>query len=281
MHVRAEPNKNAVPMPQRPTISPYRHLLGAMVGAWPDVKDRLRWDLNPLSRPSRRKLLAWKDRFGPAGKAVVLCNGPSLNRVDFAALAASGVFTFGLNKINLLFARSDFRPSCIVAVNGHVLEQNAAFYDETPIPLFLDSAAHRLVRHRDNVHFLHSSHQAKFARDCSLSVSQGATVTFVALQLAFHMGFRHVALVGCDHSFATKGPANATVTAGAVDHSHFDPNYFAGGVQWQLPDLLTSEVSYTMAEQTFRAHGGEVVNATDGGKLEVFRRQPLDEFLGA
>ena len=137
-------------MHQRPTISPYRHLLGAMVGAWPDVKDRLRWDLNALSRPSRQKLLAWRDRFGAADRAVVLCNGPSLNRVDFDAIAQAGAFTFGLNKINLLFARSSFRPSCIVAVNGHVIEQNAAFYDDTGIPLFLDSAAHTRVRHRDN-----------------------------------------------------------------------------------------------------------------------------------
>jgi hypothetical protein len=268
-------------MSQRPTLSPYRHLLGAMFGAWPDAKDRLKWDLNALARPSRQKLLAWRDRFGPTERAVVLCNGPSLNLVDFERLAASGVFTFGLNKINLLFARSSFRPSCVVAINGHVLEQNAAFYDETAIPLFLDSAAHRLVRHRENVHFLHTSHQPKFARDCSISVSQGATVTFVALQLAFHMGFRRVALVGCDHSFASKGPANTTVTAGAVDHSHFDPNYFAGGVKWQLPDLLTSEVSYTLADETFRRHGGEIVNATEGGRLEIYRRQSLAEFLAA
>jgi hypothetical protein len=273
-----EPAMTHSPLATRPTVSPYRHLLGAVAEAWPDVLDRLRWDLNPLSRVHRARLAAWKDRF-PGGKAVVLCNGPSLNRVDFDALR--GCFTFGLNKINLLFDRTDFRPSCVVAVNGHVLEQNAAFYNATDLPLFLDSAAHRMVGSRGNVHFLHSSHQPKFARDCSISVSQGATVTFVALQLAFHMGFRRVALVGCDHSFAVKGPANATVVAGAVDHSHFDPNYFAGGVQWQLPDLLTSEVSYTMAEQVFRASGGEVVNSTDGGRLEVFRRQSLAEFLAA
>lgn len=261
---------------QRPTISPYRHLVGAIFEAWPGALDRLKWDLNPLSRSSRAKMKQWHNRYA-GQRAVILCNGPSLNAVDFDSL--HGVFTFGLNKINLLFSRTNFRPSCVVAVNAHVIEQNADFYNQTSIPLFLDSAAHRRVNHRDNVHFLHSSHQAKFARDCSMSVSQGATVTFVALQLAFHMGFRHVALVGCDHSFAVKGPANATVKSEAVDHSHFDPNYFAGGVQWQLPDLLTSEVSYTMADQVFRQAGGEIVNASTGGRLEIFRRMELTDFL--
>jgi hypothetical protein len=265
-------------MALRSTISPYRHVVGAAIETLPDLIDRVKWDLDPLSWQSRRKVKAWQNRF-PDGKAVILCNGPSLNRVDFSALA--NVFTFGLNKINLLFARSEFRPSCVVAVNGLVIEQNAAFFNQTPIPVFLDAGGKKLVQHRPNVNFIHTSHQAKFARDCSLSVSQGATVTFVALQLAFHMGFRRVALVGCDHSFAVKGPANATVRAEGADLSHFDPNYFASGVSWQLPDLLTSEVSYTVAEQTYRQFGGEVVNCTDGGKLDVFRRLGLQEFLAA
>lgn len=263
-------------MPIRSTISPYRHVISAAVQTIPGLIDRLKWDLNPLSWASRKKILLCRDRYKDA-KAVILCNGPSLNQVDFPGL--QDVFTFGLNKINLLFARCDFRPSCVVSVNGLVIEQNAGFFNGTDIPLFLDQAAKAHVAHRSNVNFIHTSHIPKFARDCSLSVSQGATVTYVALQLAFHMGFRRVALVGCDHSFAVKGPANATVKSGAVDHSHFDPNYFAGGVDWQLPDLLTSEVSYTTAEQTFRQFGGEVVNCTVGGRLEIFRRMALHDFL--
>ena len=65
-------------------------------------------------------------------KAVIICNGPSLLKVDLALL--KNVYTFGLNKINLLFGKSDFRPSAIVAVNKYVIEQNADFYDSTDIP---------------------------------------------------------------------------------------------------------------------------------------------------
>ncbi len=60
------------------------------------------------------------------------------------------------------------------------------------------------------------------------------------MQLAFHMGFKEVALVGCDHSFATKGPAYKTVIAGKEDPDHFDPNYFSGGVKWDLPSIAAS-----------------------------------------
>lgn len=256
---------------QRDELNPYRIGLGFMLR-------RLKWDLNPQSWRSRSVLRACKDSH-VGEKAVILCNGPSLLKVDFDALHQSGVFCFGLNKINLLFDKTVFRPKCVVAVNPLVLEQNQAFYNQTDLPLFLDSHAAPFVKGRPNVAFLHSNVFPIFARDVSLSLFQGYTVTFVAMQLAFHMGFREVALVGADHTFATKGPANKTVVSSEKDESHFDPNYFAGGVQWQLPDLFQSEVAYTMARDMYAAFGGRVVNATEGGKLEVFERQPLSTFL--
>ena len=112
-----------------------------------------------------------------------------------------------------------------------------------------------------------------------MSIFQGHTVTYVAMQLAYHLGFERVALVGCDHSFASKGPANKEVKAGDQDPDHFDPNYFSGDMRWQLPDLFESEVAYQMAGDYFRLSGRQLVNATDGGKLEIFPRMSLDEFL--
>lgn len=256
---------------QRDVLNPYRIGLGFMLR-------RLKWDLNPQSWRSRAVLRARKDSHA-GQKAVILCNGPSLLKVDFDALQRSGVYCFGLNKINLLFDKTSFRPACVVAVNPLVLEQNQGFYNETDLPLFLDSHAASFVKGRPNVAFLHSNVFPIFARDVSISLFQGYTVTFVAMQLAFHMGFREVALVGADHNFATKGPANKTVVSGEKDESHFDPNYFAGGVKWQLPDLFQSEVAYTMARDMYAAFGGRVVNATEGGKLEVFERAALTEFL--
>lgn len=254
----------------RPDINPYRKAAALLLR-------RLRWDLSPESWRSRHKLRSWQDRF-PGQKAVILCNGPSLLQSDFGLL--NGVFCFGLNKINLLFDTSPFRPNCVVAVDPYVIEQNADFYNHTEIPLFLDSVGsrRRLVKPRDNVAFLHSGPQG-FARDCSISVNQGHTVTYVALQLAFHMGFRDVALIGADHNYATKGPANKLVFAGEKDESHFHSQYFSDGVPWQLPDLFQSEVAYTQARDVFAAFGGRVANATVGGNLEIFERVSLEQFM--
>jgi len=252
-----------------PTLNPYAYAASL-------VRKRLNWDRKLESWRSRKKIRAWQEKY-LGMKAVILCNGPSLLDVDFSMLDET--FTFGLNKINLLFDKSRFRPSCIVAVNPFVIEQNADFYNATDIPLFLDSRALGLVSAKSTVCFLHSTNQTGFARDCSGSIYQGHTVTYVAMQLAFHMGFQEVALVGCDHTFAAKGHANEVAVAGDVDNSHFDPNYFAGGVKWHLPDLFESEVAYTRAMNMYHAFGRRIVNSTEGGELEVFQRQDLTEFL--
>lgn len=265
-------SKNDLPvLRDRAAVNPYRY-------AYREIYDRLRWDLKPESWRSRHIIRAYQNKY-VGRKAIIVCNGPSLLKTDFGLL--ENVFTFGLNKINLLFNKSDFRPSCIVAVNSFVIEQNAEFYNKTDIPLFLDRYGHGLIHPRDNVAFLHSTERLKFARDCSMSIYQGYTVTFVAMQLAFHMGFKEVALIGCDHNFATKGPANMPVRSGEKDDNHFDSNYFAGGVKWQLPDLAQSEISYGIAREVYESSDRRIVNSSEGGKLEIFERMPLAVFLSA
>ena len=256
----------------RETVNPY--LSSGIV-----IFQRFLWDMKYQSWLSRARLKKIKNSQLNE-KAVILCNGPSLLNVDFDLLIASGVFTFGLNKIDLLFKKTEFRPSCIVAVNPHVIEQNKEFYNKTEIPLYLDSiGVKKQINFRNNVSYLHSTSIPKFAKDCSFSVNQGHTVTAVALQLAFHMGFKQVALVGADHNFDTKGPANKLVVAGEKDENHFDPNYFSKGVKWELPDLFESEVWYGRANQMYNAHERKIYNATTGGLLEVFNRITLSSFL--
>jgi len=254
---------------RRAAINPYLRAVDL-------IASRLLWDARPQSWISRARLKQLRNsHFGE--KAVILCNGPSLLKSDLSLL--DGIYTFGLNKINLLFDKNDFRPSCIVAMQEFVLEQNADFYNSTEIPLFVSYTRLGTIKPRTNVMFLYSSGVRAFAKDCSMAVDNGHTVTFVALQLAFHMGFKQVALIGADHSFATQGAPNKIDIAGDRDESHFDPNYFVGGVKWVLPDLFQSEVSYEMARQMFEAHDRSVYNCTAGGKLEVFPRRDLCEFI--
>jgi len=61
-----------------------------------------------------------------------------------------------------------------------------------------------------------------------MSALGGATVTYVALQLAFHMGFQAGRPHRSGYHFATQGQANKTVVSDGADPNHFSPSYFAG-----------------------------------------------------
>ena len=253
-------------------INPYKLALTLMLS-------RINWDIQPIARRQHRKIIGWKNKYLHQ-KALILCNGPSLKNVDLEQIQASGVFTIGLNKIHLLFEKTSFRPSIIVAVNPHVIRQSADAYHNLQIPLFLDYRFAKELGEREHIHYITTDNLCgHFAQDCSLSINQGYTVTYVAMQLAFHMGFSQVGLVGCDHYFSTKGPSNSVVTSGEHDPNHFSPDYFANGATWQLPDLVGSEFHYEMARRTFEENQRELVNCTDGGQLDLLSRVPLETFL--
>jgi hypothetical protein len=206
-------------------------------------------------------------------RAFIIGNGPSLTQTDLSRLRYE--FTFGLNRIYLMFPSLGFTTSCLVSVNDLVIEQCIVEMQALPIPRFLSWRSRRVLGASTDLAdlptFLYTTYESpKFAMDVRGRVWEGATVTYVALQLAFYMGFGQIILVGVDHSFAAQGAANMTVVSEGDDDNHFSPSYFGKGFRWQLPDLATSECAYTMAREAYRKAGREVLDATVGGKLTVF-----------
>jgi len=229
--------------------------------------------LHPWRRDSIRRLAALKD-VHKGQRAFIIGNGPSLKQTDLTKLRNE--FTFGLNRIYLMFPELGFSTSCLVSINDLVIEQCAQEMAALDLPKFL---AWRARRHFTNLQlstfniptFIYTTYTgARFARDVRGRVWEGATVTNVALQLAFHMGFQQVILIGVDHNFASKGDANKTVVSDGVDPNHFSPAYFGKGFRWQLPDLDTSEIGYRFAKQAYESAGRQVLDATVGGKLTIF-----------
>ena len=57
----------------------------------------------------------------------------------------------------------------------------------------------------------------KFSKNVARCLYGGSTVTYIAMQLAYFMGFNTVILVGVDHKFTTKGPAHKLVQSTSQD----------------------------------------------------------------
>ena len=230
--------------------------------------------LHPWRRESRKRLAALKD-IHTGERCFIIGNGPSLRATGLKKLRNE--FTFGLNRIYLLFPELGFTTTYFLSMNDLVIEQCAAEILALPIPKFLTWRSRRFLSPTQDTHFLYTTYTGpKFACDAAGRLWEGATVTYVALQLAYHMGFEKVILIGVDHNFVTKGDANKTITSQGDDPNHFDPNYFGKGFKWQLPDLETSERAYRMAKAAYEADGREVLDATIGGKLTVFPKVDYD-----
>lgn len=257
-----------------------RRLYEALARRVADVPDRLAWWLpTGRSRENGRRLRRFADAH-PGDRCFILGNGPSLARTDLALLRNE--VTFGANRVYLLQEQIGFSPSYYVCSNELVLEQFAADIARLPMPKFLNWNRRSLFpADRDDLMFFRLRLEvADRFRSPRAGLSSGGTVTFVAMQLAFYMGFRDVVLLGVDHDFVDKGTPNRTaVRTAARDDNHFHPDYFPRGSKWQLPDLLRSEVSYALARRAFERAGGRIVDATLDGKCPVFERMDLASAL--
>lgn len=232
---------------------------------------------HPWRRQSVARLAAYQDKHR-GERCFIIGNGPSLKHTDLSKLRREK--TFGVNRIYLAFPELGFTTTYFLSVNSLVIEQCAQEIRALPIPKFLSWRSHRLIEPTADTMFLYTTYTLPhFQTDARRRLWEGATVTNVALQLAFYMGFETVILIGVDHNFTTQGAPNTTVVSQGDDPNHFHAGYFGKGFRWQLPDLETSEQAYTLARQTYAAAGRQVLDATVGGKLTVFPKVDYDSLF--
>lgn len=252
-----------------------------LVARWGEVKARR------TGRALARKLPVLREQTGAlqalhnkhqGETCVIIGNGPSLRQTDVSLLR--DVVTFGLNRVYLAFDEWGFDTTYHVAVNKYVAEQSGDELARVRSPLFTTVSNVDAFRGSERQPFYLMNHRNPgFYGDVTKGVWEGATVTYVAMQIAFHMGFRRAVLVGVDHRFASQGPAHQLVESTSADPNHFDPRYFGPGYRWQLPDLETSEIAYTLAREAWAADGREILDATVDGALTVFPKIQLVDAL--
>lgn len=228
--------------------------------------------LHPWRRESIKRLKALKD-IHKGKRAFIMGNGPSLKQTDLSKLRNE--ITFCMNRFYLAFPELGFSATYLCITNDLVVEQFVNDINTLTLPKFIAWRSHRHFSSQlptpQLPTFVYTTYTGpRFTQDVRGRVWEGATVTNMALQLAYHMGIEKAIMIGVDHNFTSKGDANKTVVSEGDDPNHFDPRYFGKGIKWQLPDLDTSEIGYTFAREAYRKAGREVVDATIGGKLTIF-----------
>lgn len=210
---------------------------------------------------------------------VIVGNGPSLKKIDFSLLNDQDVFITNyafLNEELLGYAKY------LGVVNYLVAEQGAHQFNllKGVIKLFPYWLGY-CINGGDDTFFFPSIGKPEFSKDIFENVSWRSTVSFFQMQIAYSLGYRRVLMIGFDHNYSQDVSAKEgdILLCDKDDENHFDPRYFKGK-RWQAADVDNMEAMYVLAKQAFEEDNREIVNCTIGGKLELFKRGRLEDYVG-
>jgi hypothetical protein len=254
------------------------------------------WSLEEPARilaTAARRIEIFRNRH--AGQTcIVVGNGPSLNRTDLALVGQYP--SFAVNGIFYKTEETGYRPTYYVVEDKHVIRDNLerirTFQPQPGGARFFPSR-YRAALGGPDTYFLNLNrgfyeprsdyyHIPRFSPNAARRVYCGHSVTILNIQLAYFMGFARVLLVGMDFSYTI--PDTAIVTRNVLestedDINHFHPEYFGKGKRWHDPRLDKVLRAYRLCKLIFDLEGRAILNATVGGKLDVFDRVLLEDAL--
>ena len=259
-------------------------------GRWfRDRRDRIResaWRVSPSGRRNQQRLRQLRDAC-QGRRCFVIGNGPSLSQTDLTRLA--GEVTIGCNNLFLMFDRMGFLPTFYTVEDTLVAEDRAAEISRISgtTKVFPRDVA-RWLRSDDATIYVNfvRSYQGfpRFSDDMNKAAYWGGTVTFFNLRLAYYVGCREIYLVGIDHNYTLPSGVDrdkdAVIVSAESDVNHFDPTYFGQGYRYHNPKVDRMEKGYLEARAFAASHETRILNATIGGRLEVFPRVDYYEVTG-
>jgi glycosyltransferase involved in cell wall biosynthesis len=209
---------------------------------------------------------------------VIVGNGPSLKATDLTLL--DGCDTIISN--NAFLSRQLLKNATYFTVVNYLVAEQSSQQINTlrGIHKVLPYWTAYCLTPGPDTYFVDSVGQAAFSKDMFKNMSWRHTVTFFNLHLAYGLGYRKIVMIGFDHSYkqAPGVVESAVIQSNEDDVNHFDAAYFKGK-KWQAADVDNMEAMYRLAKDAFEEDGRTIINATVGGKLELFERLPLAQAL--
>ena len=212
-------------------------------------------------------------------RCFIIGNGPSLTQTDLTLL--KNEITFGANRLYMLFDDIGFATTFYLVTDPNIVTHYHEDIDRVRSRKFLRPYHRRFFPLSKDALYIRDQAIAApcFAFQPARGLWTAGTVTYVALQLAHFMGFDTAILVGVDHSYKQGTSYRAGVvphgerlvlTAQGNEGNHFSPDYYQPGVPWVVPNPEHTELAYRMAKFAFERDGRQVLDATIGGRLQVF-----------
>jgi len=198
--------------------------------------------------------------------------GPSLDKTNFKSIQKD----FFIVSNNFYEGQDRFKvnPQFTVVADDAVLKEHYCnLLDQNNILFLTEDAARNFLKYEliyktmrpkksNNIVIVKPLGNMDTFKTLSKDLRKGAyggNVIFSCLQVAFHMGFKEVYLLGCDCTFK-KGV-------------HFKDSWGYGHITSNWEPTFKK---YEICKKIFEKNGRKIYNATVGGDLEVFERRQIE-----
>jgi len=204
-------------------------------------------------------------------RCVIIDGSADLDDLDLSLLGRET--TVGVDEGGLAAAEQGLALTYYVSVSPVVWEQSGPALAELPGPKFVSVAAYPHVKADKNLMFLGWRPYWGFSEDASKGVCQDHSSAYVAMQLAFYMGFGEVVFVGGARD------ERRECRAGEVgdDLARRGGPYIAPGESRR--DSI--EIAFRMAKVWLVRNGRRVFDATPNGTMHVFPKVDHVEHLSS
>lgn len=250
----------------------------------------------PLPREDVERLEALRGAY--RGRRIfIVGNGPSLNSTPLDLL--HNEFTFCVNRFHLMHEKISWKPSFYTITDRRVVKDIAHEVNAlTGSKYFFDDKFRGMLREgEDTFYFQHTlkyeaPEEEFFSTNASRGVRVSNTVVGVAIQIAFHLGFSQIYLIGCDLGYKVletveqegddvfkMGVAFDLKSTKDDDPNHFDPRYFGKDRLWHAPNVKGMVEHHEHYRAAVEARGVAIRNATVGGELEAYDRVVFDDLF--
>jgi hypothetical protein len=222
----------------------------------------------------QKKISAYKN-IHRGRRAFIIGNGPSVSILDLEKL--KNEITFCCNKFYMAYPNMEFRPSYTLSVDRQMVDEfGNDIINNCESQVFIGNAEYPELSGDFIWVKLRRYNSFKFKGGYPYNIDDGGSVIIAGLQIAFYMGIREIYLYGVDHSFRMeelddKGMAHE-------DGNHFISGYREGKA-WFPPELKRIENAFELSRKYYENADGCIINATRGGRLEIFKREDISRIL--
>lgn len=216
-------------------------------------------------------------------RAWFIGNGPSLQTEDLDRIPEDDL-VFAFNRFYLAYDRTRLREDFIVSADMLMIHDFGQEMIDVAagLPLFCFQDQRPFEELIGDYIWLQPSTASLpiFSMRADRAIAIGGSSVFVALQFAFHLGIRDFVMTGMDFSFSANPHRDPRYPFPVCydDGNHFIPGYRSAR-PWCPPTWCDIITGFLNARTSIEQAGGRIVNATRGGRLEIFERVDIDRLL--